>query len=130
MRPSAIDRGVTGTDAPAASPSWKAADPSGSTGDHAPSREGDRDARDEPAAADGTTTTSTSGRSFPISRPTVPWPATTSGSSKGWTSTRPGLLLELGEALEDLRGPGRLLVDRRPVAERRGALDARSRPAT
>ena len=45
-----------------------------------------RHAGDQPAAADGSRTPrgSASGARR-ISRPTVPWPAITSGSSKGWT---------------------------------------------
>ena len=42
-----------------------------------------------PPPPTGTTTTSTSGASSSTSSPTVPWPAITRGSSKGWTSTRP-----------------------------------------
>ena len=33
----------------------------------------------------GTTTTSTSGQSWTISRPRVPWPAISCSSSNGWT---------------------------------------------
>src|SRR3954447_20932226 len=42
-----------------------------------------------PPPPTGTITASTSGASSSISRPTVPWPASTSGSSNGCTSVRP-----------------------------------------
>ena len=61
----------SGTEAPAASPRGRP--PTlGLDRDHAPSREGDCDARDEPAASDRDDDDVDLGRSSPISRPTVP----------------------------------------------------------
>ena len=49
-----------------------------------------------------------------ISRPTVPAPATTISSSKGWTSVRPVVSSISSQPLERRRGPVGLKVDRAP----------------
>ena len=72
-----------------------------------------------PPPPTGTTTTSTSGRSWPISRPTVPWPADDERVVERMDEHAAGLLLERVQPLEDLRRPGRLLVDARAVAQGR-----------
>jgi hypothetical protein len=91
--PSAIDRGWTVTGSPAFRLSCSALLSSGSTATtrawgFAPLTAATIPDTSPPPPT-GTITTSTSGTSSTISRPTVPWPAITSGSSYGWTRVRP-----------------------------------------
>src|SRR6266487_4267273 len=93
LRPSAIDFASTVTGSPAFRLSCSAGERSGSTAiTRAPGRSALTAVaipETSPPPPTWTRTRSASGRSSRISRPTVPWPAITSGSSYGWTSVRP-----------------------------------------
>jgi hypothetical protein len=84
---------MIGTGWPAARAALRAAAPSGSTATTRQSGLASRTARADPEQSPPpptlTTQTSTGPASETSSSPTVPWPATISGSSKGWTKVRP-----------------------------------------
>ena len=91
--PSATERATIGTGRPAARAAVMAAAPSGSTATTRQAGLASRTARAVPQVRPPpptlTTQTSTGPASSISSRPTVPWPATISGSSKGWMKVRP-----------------------------------------
>ena len=67
----------------------------------------------------GTTIVSTSGRSSSTSSPSEPWPAWSTGSSKGWTNDPPRLLGVREQALVRLGGAVGVEVDLGAVRLRR-----------
>src|SRR3954468_890800 len=90
FRPSATLVGVTGVGAPFAMAACSAWLVSGSTAiTRCVSAMAATMPPIRPPPPTGTTTASASGASSSISSPTVPWPASTIGSSKGGTSVRP-----------------------------------------
>ena len=91
VEPATIVRGTTATGFPASSPRVSAGEPSGSTATIRAPRDAAATVIPEtsPPPPTGTTITSTRGSSSRISSPTVPWPASTSGSSNGCTSVAP-----------------------------------------
>src|SRR5438876_32737 len=90
-RPSATERGSTGTGLPASSPRCRASESSGSTATTRRPSAATAIPETSPPPPTGTTITAASGTSSRISRPTVPWPPSVAEEKTGVRCNRPAI---------------------------------------